>query len=159
MHGALCRMPCARQRAPVGGTIARTAGISGAEVANLDLDNPFLEALGATFTEWRAGYAEFTMLIHAGHLNRQRILQGGAIATLLDAACGYAGLFTTGTAPVHGFTLSLTVNYLDRGIGDKVVANGFLERQGRSVYFARGEAWVDDRVMIASAQGTFKYAR
>src|SRR5690242_4286133 len=131
MHGALCRMPCARQRAPVGGTIARTAGISGAEVANLDLDNPFLEALGATFTEWRAGYAEFTMLIHAGHLNRQRILQGGAIATLLDAACGYAGLFTTGTAPVHGFTLSLTVNYLDRGIGDKVVAKGFLERQGR----------------------------
>nr|WP_249798649.1 MULTISPECIES: PaaI family thioesterase [Caballeronia] len=132
---------------------------SGAKVANLDLDNPFLEALGATLTEWRAGYAEFTMPIHAGHLNRQRILQGGAIATLLDAACGYAGLFPTGAAPVHGFTLSLTVNYLDRGIGDKVVAKGFLERQGRSVYFARGEAWVDDRVMIASAQGTFKYAR
>ncbi|GJH10980.1 PaaI family thioesterase [Caballeronia novacaledonica] len=128
-------------------------------MANLELDNPFLEALGATFTEWRAGYAEFTMPIQAGHLNRQRILQGGAIATLLDAACGYAGLFTMGDAPVHGFTLSLTVNYLDRGIGDKVVAKGFLERQGRSVYFARGEAWVDDRVMIASAQGTFKYAR
>lgn len=60
---------------------------------------------------------------------------------------------------MHGFTLSLTVNYLDRGIGDKVVAKGFLERQGRSVYFACGEAWVDGRVMIASAQGTFKYAR
>nr|WP_106853241.1 PaaI family thioesterase [Caballeronia novacaledonica] len=128
-------------------------------MANLDLDNPFLEALGATFTKWDAGYAEFTMPIRAAHLNRQRILQGGAIATLLDAACGYAGLFTTDVAPVHGFTLSLTVNYLDRGIGDKVVAKGFLERQGRSVYFARGEAWVDDRVMIASAQGTFKYAR
>ncbi|KND61995.1 hypothetical protein BVER_02210c [Candidatus Burkholderia verschuerenii] len=128
-------------------------------MAQLDLDNPFLEALGATHTVWRAGYAEFTMPIHAGHLNRQRILQGGAIATLLDAAYGYAGLFTSGTEPVHGFTLSLTVNYLDRGIGDKVVAKGFLERAGRSVYFARGEAWVDDRVMIASAQGTFKYAR
>jgi uncharacterized protein (TIGR00369 family) len=128
-------------------------------VAHLDLDNPFLEALGTTLTEWRTGYAEFTMPIHAGHLNRQRILQGGAIATLLDAACGYAGLFSSGTEPVHGFTLSLTVNYLDRGIGDKVVAKGFLERAGRSVYFARGEAWVDGRVMIASAQGTFKYAR
>jgi len=128
-------------------------------LANLDLDNPFLEALGATLTEWRAGYAEFTMPIHAGHLNRQRILQGGAIATLLDVACGYTGLFTTGSTPIHGFTLSLTVNYLDRGIGDKVVAKGFLERQGRSVYFARGEAWVDGRLMIASAQGAFKYAR
>jgi uncharacterized protein (TIGR00369 family) len=128
-------------------------------VANLDLDNPFLEALGATLSEWRLGYAEFTMPIHAGHLNRQRILQGGAIATLLDAACGYAGLFTSGVEPIHGFTLSLTVNYLDRGLGDRVVAKGFLERAGRSVYFARGEAWVDGRVMIASAQGTFKYAR
>ena len=38
----------------------------GAELANLDLDNPFLEALGATLTEWRAGYAEFTMPIQAG---------------------------------------------------------------------------------------------
>src|ERR1700753_3766615 len=115
-------------------------------VANLDLDNPFLEALGAMLTEWRAGYAEFTMPIQAGHMNRQRILQGGVIATLLDAACGYAGLHTTGDEPLHGFTLSLTVNYLDRGIGDRVVAKGFLERAGRSVFFARGEAWVDGRV-------------
>lgn len=129
------------------------------KVANLELDNPFLEALGATLTEWRAGHAEFTMPIQAGHLNRQRILQGGAIATLLDAACGYSGLFTTDATPIHGFTLSLTINYLDRGIGETVVAKGFLERQGRSVYFARGEAWVDNRLMIASAQGTFKYAR
>ncbi len=40
-------------------------------MAHLDLDNPFLEALGATHAAWRAGYAEFTMPIHAGHLNRQ----------------------------------------------------------------------------------------
>ncbi|KMZ13759.1 hypothetical protein BHUM_02603 [Candidatus Burkholderia humilis] len=108
-------------------------------MANLDVDNPFLEALGGTLSEWRAGYAEFTMPIHVGHLNRQRILQGGAIATSLDAACGYAGLFTSGVEPIHGFTLSLIVNYLDRGLGDRVVAKGFLERAGRSVYFARGE--------------------
>ncbi|CDY77542.1 Uncharacterized protein, possibly involved in aromatic compounds catabolism [Caballeronia glathei] len=128
-------------------------------MAKLELDNPFLEALGATLTEWRAGYAEFTMPIQPGHLNRQRVLQGGAIATLLDAACGYAGVSTTADTPVHGFTLSLTVNYLDRGLGEKVVAKGFLERQGRSIFFSRGEAWVDGTLLIASAQGTFKYAR
>jgi uncharacterized protein (TIGR00369 family) len=128
-------------------------------MAHLDLDNPFLESLGATLTDWRAGYAEFTMPVLAAHLNRQRTLQGGAIATLLDAACGYAGLHTEGDTPLHAFTLSLTVNYLDRGLGEKVVAKGFLERQGRSIYFCRGEAWIDDRLLIASAQGTFKYAR
>lgn len=121
------------------------------------LDNPFLEALGAQLAEWRDGYAELTMPIHAGTLNRQRVLQGGAIATLLDAACGYAGLYSPEGAPViHGFTLSLTVNYLDKGIGERVCAKGFLERKGRSIYFSRGEAWVDEQLLIASAQGTFK---
>lgn len=124
------------------------------------LDNPFLESLGATLGEWREGYAEIAMPIHSGNLNRQRVLQGGAIATLLDAACGYAGLYSAeGEPDIHGFTLSLTVNYLDQGLGAIVTAKGFLERKGRSIYFARGEAWVDGRVLIASAQGTFKYVR
>ena len=47
------------------------------------VDSPFLESLGARLTVWRAGYAEFSMPIHAGNLNRQGVLQGGAIATLL----------------------------------------------------------------------------
>jgi uncharacterized protein (TIGR00369 family) len=128
-------------------------------VATPELDNPFLEALGATLDAWRDGYAELAMRIQPAHLNRQRVLQGGVVATLLDAACGYAGLFTTESTPLHGFTLSLTVNYLDRGLGEAVLAKGFLERKGRSVFFCRGEAWVDGRVLIASAQGTFKYAK
>ncbi|HEY3599153.1 MAG TPA: PaaI family thioesterase [Paraburkholderia sp.] len=121
------------------------------------LDNPFLESLSVTLTEWRDGYAEFAMPIKPATLNRQRILQGGAIATLLDAAAGYAGLYSEGQ-PVHGFTLSLTVHFLDKGLGQQVVSKGFLERRGRAVYFARAEAWVDGRVLIASAQGVFKYA-
>jgi len=78
---------------------------------------------------------------------------------LLDAACGYAGLYAEqGESAIHGFTLSLTVNYLDTGLGESVTAKGFIERQGRSIFFSRGEAWVDDKLLIASAQGTFKYA-
>lgn len=124
-----------------------------------ELDNPFLEALGATLTEWQDGFAEIAMPISATHLNRQRVLQGGAVATLLDAACGYAGLYSDSGETVHGFTLSLTINYLDRGIGQQVTAKGMLERKGKSIYFCRGEAWVDGRILIATAQGTFKYAR
>jgi uncharacterized protein (TIGR00369 family) len=126
---------------------------------DFEVDSPFIESLGARFTVWKAGYAEFTMPIHAGNLNRQGVLQGGAIATLLDAACGYAGLFTAQGQPVqHGFTLSLTVNYLDTGLGANVTAKGFLERKGKTIYFSRGEAWVDDKILIASSQGTFKYS-
>jgi uncharacterized protein (TIGR00369 family) len=124
------------------------------------IDNPFLESLGVRLAQWREGYAELTMLIDASKLNRQGVLQGGAIATLLDAAAGYAGLYVPpGQAARHAFTLSLTTNYLDKGLGERVTAKGFLERQGRSVFFSRGEAWVDERILIASAQGTFKYSK
>jgi uncharacterized protein (TIGR00369 family) len=121
------------------------------------LDNPFLESLSVLLSEWREGYAQFTMPIRSATLNRQRILQGGVIATLMDAAAGYSGLYSN-AEPIHGFTLSLTIQYLDKGLGENVVSKGFLERQGRSIYFSRAEAWVDNKVLIASAQGVFKYA-
>jgi uncharacterized protein (TIGR00369 family) len=124
------------------------------------VDNPFLETLGVSVADWREGYVELLMAIDGSKLNRQGVLQGGAIATLLDAACGYAGLFAEPGQPArHGFTLSLTTNYLDKGLGQFVRAKGFLERGGRSIFFARAEAWVDDRFLIASAQGTFKYSK
>ncbi|MGF6753526.1 PaaI family thioesterase [Paraburkholderia sp. GAS334] len=127
---------------------------------NIDvLDNPFLASLGATRTGWREGFAEFCVCFHPALLNRQGVLQGGVIATLLDAACGYAGLYSPDPQrPVHGVTLSLTLNFLDKGLGDTVIARGFLERKGKSIFFARGEAWIDSTTLIATAQGTFKYA-
>ena len=124
------------------------------------LDNPFLETRGVTRTEWREGHAEFRVRVSAALLNRQQMVQGGVIATLLDAACGYCGLFSADPLrPIHGLTLSLTLNFLDKGLGETVIAKGFLERRGRTIFFARGEAWVDDRILIATAQGTFKYTR
>lgn len=130
------------------------------KLKNGPLDNPFLELLDVRHTQWREGYAEFEMAVAPAHLNRQRILQGGVIATLLDAACGYAGLYRAAAeTPIHGYTLSLTLNFLDRGLGDVVVAKGFLERKGATIFFARGEAWMNDKTLVATAQGTFKFVR
>ncbi|BFG81676.1 hypothetical protein PTKU46_97100 [Paraburkholderia terrae] len=97
------------------------------------LDNPFLESLGARLSVWCDGYAELTMPIDATKLYRQRVLQGGAIATLQDAATGYAGIFSMpGEVERHAFTLSLTTNFLDKGQGHHVKAIGTLERtEGR----------------------------
>jgi acyl-coenzyme A thioesterase PaaI-like protein len=58
------------------------------------LENPFLASLGMTRSDWREGYAEFRLDLQPELLNRQRVLQGGVVATLLDAACGYAGLYS-----------------------------------------------------------------
>lgn len=126
----------------------------------LEPDNPFLELLGARRTAWRDGFAQFEVDVQPALLNRQGVLHGGLIATLLDAACGYAGLYAPDPAqPLHGLTLSLNCSFLDRGQGARAVARGWLERRGGSIYFSRGELWVDDRVLVATAQGTFKYTR
>ncbi len=123
------------------------------------LDNPFLESLDVRISAWRTGYIELIMPINASKLNRQGVLQGGAVATLLDAAAGYAGIFSEPDQPaLHAFTLSLTTNFLDKGVGQQVMAKGILDRKGKSIYFARAEAWVDETLLIATAQGTFKYS-
>ncbi len=123
------------------------------------MSNPFLNNLGIEHTMWSEGYTEFRLGIAPTLLNRRGVLQGGVIATLLDVACGYAGLYSADPQRlVHGVTLSLTLNFLERGVGEWVIAKGFLERSGGNIYFARGEAWTNARVLIATAQGTFKYA-
>jgi uncharacterized protein (TIGR00369 family) len=124
------------------------------------LDNPFLEQLGATLASWEDGRARIALEIGDRHLNRQGTLQGGVMATLLDAACGYAGIHPDGdNARRQAVTLTLSISYLDKCSRGTVIAEGIVERAGRSVYFSRGELVVDGERPLATAQGVFKYTR
>lgn len=123
-------------------------------------DNPFLGLLGVRQSEWREGYCEFQLRLRPELLNRQGFVQGGVLATLLDVACGYAGLFSPPPRePLYGHTVSLTLSFLNKSAGGLVTAKGFLEQRGRSLFFSRGEAWLDGRCLVATAQGSFKLAR
>lgn len=121
------------------------------------VDNPFLALIGAHLAEWREGYSEFHLPLRADLLNRQGVLQGGVLSTLLDVACGYAGLYSPPAhEPTHGHTVSLTVNFINKGSCGTVITKGFLVQRARTLFFARGEAWLDGTVLLASAQGSFK---
>lgn len=120
-------------------------------------DNPFLSLLGARAGPWREGYCEFLLPVRPELLNRQGFLQGGVLSTLLDVACGYSGLYSPAPAePRHGHTVSLSVNFLHKGCGGEVVAKGWLLERGRTMFFSRGEAWLDGKVLLATAQACFK---
>ncbi len=120
-------------------------------------DNPFLELIDAKLVGWEEGYSEFHLPVHAKLLNRQGVLQGGVISTLLDAACGYAGLYAPpGAQTMHGHTVSLTVNFMNKATAGTVIAKGFLEQRGRSMFFSRGEAWLDNHLLLATSQACFK---
>ncbi|MBU3593431.1 PaaI family thioesterase [Polynucleobacter sp. 71A-WALBACH] len=124
------------------------------------IDNPFLESLGVTLTEWGPDYAEMRLEVSSNLQNRIGRIQGGVMCTLLDAVLGYAGLYVPpGEPPLKNVTLSITTNFLNSAEGSILVAKGFIERKGRGIYFARGEVWLDSSTLLATGVGTFKYVR
>lgn len=117
--------------------------------------NGFLTLIGAALERWEPGMAEFTLAIDQHHGNRQGILQGGVLATMLDAACGYACL-DGGAGDAQAVTVSLTVNYLARVDGGRLRAVGSLTGGGRRICFATGTVHAEDGTLVATAQGCFK---
>ncbi|MND54762.1 hypothetical protein D3C76_823380 [compost metagenome] len=123
----------------------------------MQMNNPFLYGLGVELASWVGGQAEFHMPIQPQHLNRQGMLHGGLIATLLDAACGYAGLHTPEhEEEVHAVTVMLNISYLSAVREGTVIAKGKVTRSGRSLYFSQGTVVSDQGELLATAQGTFK---
>ena len=122
--------------------------------------NPYLAWLGVRLVEWSEGYAEMHLPMTDKLGNRTGRVHGGVLCTLLDSVAGYCGLYTPpGQPEQQGLTLSLTTNFLDSHKGELLIAKGYVERKGRSVFFPRAEVWVDDAHLVATAVGTFKYIR
>src|SRR3546814_14953242 len=74
--------------------------------------------IGYRLVAWREDYAEIELELGPQHLNGHGIPHGGVIATLLDTACGYAGVY----CPVPGnvrpaLTLSLTTQFVAKARG------------------------------------------
>ena len=123
----------------------------------MKLDNPLLEYLGIRLLEWEPGRCVFDLEIEPRHLNRQASLQGGVTATLLDAACGYAGLQSTADAPPdNAVTVMLTISYVSKVQQGRIKAIGRVTGSGRRMYFAAAELYAEDGRLVATAQGTFK---
>jgi uncharacterized protein (TIGR00369 family) len=124
------------------------------------IDNPFLEMLGVRLAHWTPDYAEMHLPVLPGLLNRTGRIHGGVICTLLDSVCGYCGLYyEPGQQPLKGLTLSLTTQFIGSTQGNVLVAKGFMQRRGSTVYFSRAEVWMDGTELLATAVGTFKYIR
>lgn len=122
-------------------------------------DNPLLDALGIRLAEVGLGHCIFELDLEPRHLNRQGTLQGGVSATLLDAACGYAGLQDEDGTLGNAVTLMLTISYLGKVSAGRVRAVATVTRAGRSIYFSSAELLSETGEKIATAQGTFKRSR
>jgi uncharacterized protein (TIGR00369 family) len=121
-----------------------------------ELDNPYLESLDVAIAEWRPDFVRMTFTPVPAHLNNSRVVQGGILATLLDAAGGYAGLFPEGGVRRGATTISLNVNYMASGRLEPLQVIGRRVGGGRKVFFAHAEITNAAGDVIATAQAAFK---
>jgi len=123
-------------------------------------DNPLLDYLGIRLASIGDGRCTFELDLEPRHLNRQGSVQGGVTATLLDAACGYAGLPAGRDGALgHAVTVMLTISYLSKASTGRLRATAQVTRAGKSLYFASAELTTNAGVLVATAQGTFKRSR
>lgn len=124
---------------------------------DLALSN-FNRHLRMTILEWAPGRAVVALDMDEWMRNRHGTLHGGSIATLVDAAGGYAGCFCTvpGNARMQA-TLSLTTNFLAPGKGPRVIARAQICGGGKRVFNSRVEVEDSDGSPIAIGQAVYQY--
>ncbi len=129
---------------------------------HLDSQRPsggFADLVGYRLTHWEEGLAEGRLELDQRHLNRQGLLHGGVMTTLLDAVLGYCGIFTAlPERNRRALTLSLTCNFVGAARpGDSVIVTAKRTGGGQSVFFASGEARDQDGRLLGTAEGVFKF--
>ena len=124
-------------------------------------EGAFRDLVGYRIAEWRDGYAKVTMAVEAKHMNRSGLLHGGALVTLIDAACGYAGTFSPDPEhPVRGFTLQLSTQFIATvKQGARLTAEARKNGGGAKIFYAVCEVHDQDGKLVGAGQGAFRYRR
>lgn len=91
------------------------------------------------------------------HMNRQDVIHGGVIATILDAALGYAASrHLADDASVACVTVTFTVNYIAATQSTDIVATGRVTGGGYKTVFTEGEVKTVDGVLLATSTAVYK---
>ena len=119
--------------------------------------NRFMHYLGFSITKIEAGLVEGELDLLKYHMQQADFLHGGVTATIADIVAGFAA-FTLVKHSQNVVTVDLHISYLNPGLGNKLLAKGFVIKAGQKLFFSEAELWMENKsrkVMIAKASGTF----
>jgi uncharacterized protein (TIGR00369 family) len=121
--------------------------------------SPLQKLLGYTLLQWGPDSAVLAYEVAEDHLNRTHQLHGGVVATLCDAAAGYAGVHRASAAEERRaiVTLSLTINFVGAVSRGRITAHARRRGGGKTVFFSDVEVRDQAGRIIATATGTFRY--
>lgn len=114
----------------------------------------FMHLMGFDLVDIQAGVVIGEMALGQKHLQQYGFVHGGVTATILDITMGFAAytLMPVGKGVV---TATISVDYLNPGDGEKIIAVGEVEKPGSKMVFTTGHVFVEKngiRKQIASAR-------
>jgi uncharacterized protein (TIGR00369 family) len=112
--------------------------------------------IGAEITELSAGHCAI-MARHRPEISQQHgYVHAGIVSALVDTAGGIAG-FTLFPVDSSVLTVEFKLNLLAPAAGDRIVAEGFVVKAGRTLVITRGEVHAEKdgvRTLVALMQQT-----
>ena len=97
-----------------------------------------MATLGARIAGVEPGYCAIEVAPGPAIAQQHGYVHAGVIAAIVDTAGGYAG-FTLFPEDASVLTVEFKLNLLAPAVGERVVAEGFVVRHGRTLTITRGE--------------------
>jgi uncharacterized protein (TIGR00369 family) len=122
-----------------------------------------MATLGATLTAVADGEAQITLPFSERLSQQHGYMHAGAIASVLDSACGYAAL-TRAPADSEVVSAEFKINLLRPAIGDRFLAVGRVQNAGKLLTVCTGEVRAfagdgSDYKVVAIMQATMANVR
>ena len=115
-----------------------------------------MRTIGARLEALRPGYCAIALTPAPAISQQHGYVHAGVVAAVVDSAGGYAG-FTLFPADSSVLTVEFKLNLLAPAEGDRLVAEGFVVKSGRTLTITRGEVHAEAggrRTRVALMQQT-----
>jgi len=118
-------------------------------IMNLNKKTPYHRLLDMNITSLAQGFCEAKLTVSDKHINPIDMTHGGVAFSILDLVSGNAAR----TLSRETATIEMNINYLAPSyIGDELVAQGRILKQGKRVIVAEGKLYKNEEVVAISRQ-------
>jgi len=115
-----------------------------------------MKTIGAELVAVEPGYCSIALAPRAELAQQHGYVHAGIVAAIADTAGGYAG-FTLFPAGASVLTVEFKLNLLAPAVGQRLVAEGFVMKPGRTLVVTRAEVHAErdgERTLVALMQQT-----
>jgi len=120
------------------------------------LKQAFMSTLGAELTTVTEGVVEIRLPFSPGLTQQDGYVHAGALAAVLDSACGYAAL-TVANADHEVLSVEFKLNLLAPAAGEAFIAKAQVKRAGRKLTVCTADAFAvrgDKQKLVATMLAT-----